>query len=70
MSCQNDLETQEGTKEYKNKKKFLGGACPQTPLEACAFGAHLGNRSVFILDLLLITYSLLFLPFVPCMLNV
>ena len=25
-------------------------ACPQASLEACAFAAHLGNWSVFILD--------------------
>lgn len=36
ISCQNDLETQEGTKGVKNPKKFPGGAHPQTPLEACA----------------------------------
>ena len=31
-------------------KNFPGEACLSTPLEACAFGACLGNRSVFILD--------------------
>ena len=36
-------------KEWKSKK-FPGGARLRTPLEACAFGARLGNRSVFILD--------------------
>ena len=41
-----------------NLKNFKGehAAVPQTPppppplLEACAFDAHLGNRSIFILD--------------------
>ena len=33
-----------------NSKKFQGGARPWTPLEACAFGARLENRSAFILD--------------------
>ena len=32
-------------------KKAQREACPRTPLKACAFGAHLGNRSVFLLDL-------------------
>ena len=27
----------------------MGVSCPLTPLEACAFGAHLGNWSVFII---------------------
>lgn len=36
-------------RELKSKR-FPGGACPRTPLEACAFGVRLGNRSVFILD--------------------
>ena len=36
-------------KEQKSKK-FPEGACPWTPLEACAFVACLGNWSVFILD--------------------
>ena len=31
-------------------KNFPGEACLSTPLEAYAFGACLGNRSVFILD--------------------
>ena len=31
-------------------KRCTGEACPQTPLEACAVSAHLGNPSVFILD--------------------
>ena len=30
---------------------------PWTPLEACTFGAHLENRSVFILDLRLKSMS-------------
>ena len=37
-------------KELKSKT-FSGGACSQTPLEACALGTSLGNWSVFILDL-------------------
>ena len=37
-----------------NSKKFQGGARPWIPLEACAFGARLGHRSVFILDLRLV----------------
>ena len=36
-------------KEWKSKK-FPGGACLRTPLEACAFAARSGNRLVFILD--------------------
>ena len=36
-------------RELKSKK-LHGGACPRTPLEPCAFGARLGNRSPFILD--------------------
>ena len=40
-------------KEQKSEK-FPEGACPRTPLEACAFVARLGNRSVFILDLRLL----------------
>lgn len=31
-------------------KKFPGEACACSPLEACAFGACLGTRSVFIVD--------------------
>ena len=31
-------------------KKIPGGAYPRTRLDACAFGARLGNRSLFILD--------------------
>ena len=38
-----------------NSKKFQGGARPYTPpLEACAFGARLENRSAFILDSLVV----------------
>ena len=39
-----------GDLREKNPKKFHGGACIRTPLEAYAFGARLGKRSVFILD--------------------
>ena len=34
----------------KNPKTPLG-SLPLDPLEACVFGARLGNQSVFILDL-------------------
>ena len=34
----------------KKSKKFPLGACPETPLEACPFGANLGNPSVCILN--------------------
>ena len=41
-----------------NSKKFQGGARPYPPppppLEACAFGARLENRSAFILDSLVV----------------
>ena len=48
MSCQNDSKTQErGLKEVKT---ILWKSMPPGPLEACTFGPHLGNRSVFILD--------------------
>ena len=33
-------------KELKSKK-FPGRTCLRTPLEACAFGARLGNWSIF-----------------------
>ena len=36
-------------RELKSQK-FPGGACPRIPLQACAFGLRLGNRSGFILD--------------------
>ena len=39
-------------------QKFPGGARLRTPLDACAFGPRLGNRSVFILDPRLKTYYL------------
>ena len=38
-----------GLKGVKNPKTPLG-SLPLDPLEACAFGARLGNQSVFILD--------------------
>ena len=31
-------------------QKLPWGSLPLDPLEACAFGARLGNQSVFILD--------------------
>ena len=37
-------------RELKSKTFSRGGACPRTPLEACAFGSRLGNRSILILD--------------------
>ena len=40
-------------------EKFLGEACPRTPIEAWAFFVRLGNRSVFILDPRLTLYRLL-----------
>ena len=36
-------------RELKSKN-FEGGNMPPGPLEICAFGASLANRSVFILD--------------------
>ena len=50
MSCLNDSETQERGLWEVTSEQFPMGACPRTPLEACVFGALLGNRSVFILD--------------------
>ena len=38
-----------GLKGVKTPKTPLGGL-PLDPLEACVFGAGLGNQSVFILD--------------------
>ena len=40
----------EGDFREQKSKKIHWGACPRIPLEACAFGTRLGNRSVFILD--------------------
>ena len=48
ISCLNDSETQERGLKGEKSKQFPGEARP-TPLEDCAFGASLGNRSVFIL---------------------
>ena len=39
-----------GDLREKNQKRFHGGACLWTPLEAYAFDARLEKRSVFILD--------------------
>ena len=51
ISCLNDSEIQKGDFRELKSKTFLGGACPpQIPIEACAFGARLGNPSVCILD--------------------
>ena len=36
-------------RELKSKN-FEGGSMPPGPLEICAFGTSLANRSVFILD--------------------
>ena len=46
----NDSETQERRLWEVKSEKVSMGACPRTPLESCAFGALLGNRSVFMLD--------------------
>ena len=40
-----------GQYQKLKSKNFSRGSMPCIPLEACIFGAHLGNRSVFILDL-------------------
>ena len=40
-----------GDLRSKNPKKFPGWAHPSTLLESCAFGARLGNRLVFILEI-------------------
>ena len=45
-----------------NSKKFQGRARPYTPLEACAFGARLENRSAFILDSLVIVIRKFLIP--------
>ena len=38
-------------REFKSKKNSWGNMPPHwTPLETCAFGTHLGNWPVFILD--------------------
>ena len=39
-----------GNSGVKIQKNLLGEPVPRTLLESCAFGARLGNRSVFILD--------------------
>ena len=50
-------------REIKSKK-FPGGACPQTSLEACTFTTHLENWSVFILDWCLVFLNrLCWVPF-------
>ena len=52
ISCLKDPETQEKGLYFlgcQNLKNFQGDLGPRPP-EACAFGARLGNRSVFILD--------------------
>ena len=55
ISHLNDSETQEGwLKTVKIQTIiFKGVSCPLIPLEACAFGTHLGNWPVFILHLYL-----------------
>ena len=55
-------------RELKSKK-FPRKACPQIPLEVCA---HLGNQSVFILDLCLnieLDFAHSFLRLVPLQLD-
>ena len=50
-------------REIKSKK-FPGGACPQTSLEACTFTTHLENWSVFTLDWCLVFLNpLCWVPF-------
>ena len=43
-----------GVKGVRIQNISWGEPPPEPPLEACAFGAHFGNRSVFILDLRLL----------------
>ena len=43
-----------GLKGVRIQNISWGEPPPEPPLEACAFGAHFGNRSVFILDLRLL----------------
>ena len=45
------LKSREGDfREFKSKNVLgVRGACPRSPLEACAFGVRLGNQAVFIL---------------------
>ena len=51
ISCLNESETQErGPKEAEIQKISCGSPCPLIPLEACALGVCLENRSKFILD--------------------
>ena len=50
ISCLNDSGTQERGLQGIKMQKIPRGSMPPDPLEACALGAHLGNRSVFILD--------------------
>ena len=42
-------KTRKGELRSKNPKNILGEPAPGSPWEACAFGARLGNWSVFIL---------------------
>ena len=52
ISCVYNSETQErGLWAVYIQKIFQGRACPGPPLEGGTLGAHLENRSVFILDL-------------------
>ena len=46
----NDSETPQKKNLGVKIQKIPRRACSRTPLEACAFGARLGNRSVFNLD--------------------
>ena len=49
ICCLSDSKTQERGLKELNTKTFLGEPAPQSPLDnTCAFGPHLGNRSVFI----------------------
>ena len=58
ISCLNYSESQErGLWEFKSRK-LLGGASFRKFLEAFAFGAHLGNWSIFILDFSFVNFSI------------
>ena len=49
LSHMNDAEPQESGLNRVKKSKNFPGRTPD-PLEACAFGTHFGDWSVFILD--------------------
>ena len=47
-------------------RKFIGAACPLTPLEPCTLGARVGSRSVFILDLCLCLFVTMLIKLLYC----